>query len=241
MKTAKVTVNRYSSVEERQAALYQIYNQVLERQPYAYEHRALAKAEKEFLRDKIGVKRFLKVLGHSDVYLNEFYYNSSNLKFLELCFKHFMGRAPYDHDEMHKYSDILMRDGVSALITAMIDSEEYRKHFGCFTVPHATDEGVYPSPKAYLENDFLNHELHGQRGNVVPTMLWHELGLTCEGGTCQNKTQLSQAFHNAMDHDRLELMQVLRRMHPDDLKEIADSLPPSQRASLSQALGTVRR
>ena len=50
--------------------------------------------KKDFLKDKIGVKRFLKALGHSEVYLNEFYYNSSNLKFLELCFKHFMGRAP---------------------------------------------------------------------------------------------------------------------------------------------------
>ncbi|MEB3267606.1 MAG: phycobilisome rod-core linker polypeptide [Leptolyngbya sp.] len=236
MKSSKVTVNRHSSVEERQKALYQIYDQVLERQPYTYEHRVLAKAEQDFLRDKIGVKRFLKILGESEVYLNEFYYNSSNLKFLELCFKHFMGRAPYDHSEMQEYCDALMRSGVHGLITKMLDSEEYRKHFGCFTVPYAAETDHYPSPKAYLENDFLNHELHGQRGHGVPTMLWHELGLTCEGGHCQLPEQLSHAFTAATDPDRLELLQVLRRIHPEDLKEIAASLPANQRDSLSQAL-----
>lgn len=241
MRSAKTTVNRHSTREERQRALYEIYAQVLERQPYAYEHRVLAKVEQDFLRDKIGVKRFLKALGHSEVYLNEFYYNSSNLKFLELCFKHFMGRAPYDRDEMKLYSDILMRDGVNDLITKMIDSEEYRKHFGCFTVPYPTEDTVYPSPKAYLETDILNHELHGQRGHVMPTMVWHELGLTCDGGQCETRSQQpALAFPDTEDHDRVELLQVLRRMHPEDLKEIAASLPPAQRVSLQQALAVAK-
>jgi len=148
MEALKATiVSRHSSLEERQAALYQIYAQVLERQPYASERRQLAKPEKDFLKDKIGVKRFLKALGHSEVYLNEFYYNSSNLKFLELCFKHFMGRAPKNHTEMIEYSNTLMRDGVYELITKMIDSEEYRKHFGCFTVPHPYTERCMSRPK----------------------------------------------------------------------------------------------
>ncbi|WP_008317862.1 phycobilisome rod-core linker polypeptide [Leptolyngbya sp. PCC 6406] len=237
----KITVNRHSSVEERQRALYEIYGQVLERQPYAYEHRLLAKAEQDFLRDKIGVKRFLKILGHSEVYLNEFYYSSSNLKFLELCFKHFMGRAPFDHYEMSHYSDILMRDGVNALINQMIDSEEYRKHFGCFTVPYPSQEEFYPSPKAYLETDILNHELHGQRGHVMPTMVWHELGLDCDGGSCDLQGQPTLSFPEPEVSERLEFLQVLRRMHPEDLKEIAASLPPTQRASLSQALAKSAR
>lgn len=233
-------VSRRSSLEERQAALYQIYNQVLERQPYASERRQLAKPEKDFLKDKIGVKRFLKALGHSEVYLNEFYYSSSNLKFLELCFKHFMGRAPKSHAEMREYSDILMRDGVQELITKMIDSEEYRKHFGCFTVPHPYIEKVYESPKAYLENDLLINELHGRRGTIVPTMLWHELGLQCDGGTCQAKTD-NLTFDETVDTDRVELLQVLRRVHPEDLEEVAAALPPQQREMLSRALLQLKR
>ncbi|RZM79312.1 phycobilisome rod-core linker polypeptide [Leptolyngbya iicbica] len=233
-------VSRRSSLEERQAALYQIYTQVLERQPYASEHRQLAKPEKDFLKDKIGVKRFLKALGTSEVYLNEFYYSSSNLKFLELCFKHFMGRAPKSHAEMSEYSDILMREGVKELITKMIDSEEYRKHFGCFTVPHPYPEKVYESPKAYLENDLLINELHGRRGTVMPTMLWHELGLQCDGGTCAAQSE-SLTFGDHEDHDRVELLQVLRRIHPEDLEEVAAALPPQQRETLSRALLHLKR
>lgn len=228
-------VSRRSTLEERQAALYQIYNQVLERQPYAAERRLLAQAEKDFLRDKIGVKRFLKALGHSEVYLNEFYARSSNLKFLELCFKHFMGRAPRNHDEMREYSDILMRAGVNELITKMIDSEEYRKHFGCFTVPHPYSNKTYESPKAYLENDVLINELHGRRGTIIPTMLWHELGLECDGGECRVQPE-NLSFGEGADVDRVELLQVLRRIHPEDLEEIASALPVQQRETLSRAL-----
>jgi len=232
----KTTVSRHSSVEERQAALYQIYNQVLERQPYAHERRLLATAEKDFLRDKIGVKRFLKALGHSEIYLNEFYYNSSNLKFLELCFKHFMGRAPRNHEEIREYCDILMRDGVNALITQLIDSEEYRKHFGCFTVPYSIAETTYESPKAYLESDILVNELHGRRGYILPTMLWHELGLECDEGQCDLNIESPIQFPTSGDVSQIELLQVLRRIHPDDLEEIAAALPEQQRATLSKAL-----
>lgn len=234
----EVTVSRHSSVEERRSALYQIYLQVLERQPYAFERKQLAKAEQDFLQDKIGVKRFLKTLGHSEVYLNVFYYSSSNLKFLELCFKHFMGRAPRDRCEMREYSDILMRDGVQELITKMIDSEEYRKHFGCFTVPHPPHEEFYASPRAYLETDILNHELHGRRGKVVPTMVWNELGMTCDGGHCQinSTTPVSEMPTMPTASSRSDLLQVLRSMDPADLEQIASALSPNQQEKLRQVL-----
>lgn len=225
----QVTVSRKSTLEERKAALYQIYNQVLERQPYAFERRLLASAEKDFLSDKIGVKRMLKLLGHSQVYLKEFYENSSNLKFLELCFKHFMGRAPRDHAEIHHYSNILMRRGVKVLITAMLDSEEYRKHFGCFTVPHPTQETHYPSPKAFLESSILNHELHGRRGWIVPTIVWHELNMRCEGGTCATAV-------DPPDSSQRNLFNALRGMAPEELEQIASALSPRQRQTLSRML-----
>lgn len=232
---SEMTVSRKSSVEERKAALCQIYNQILERQPYAYERQILAAAEKDFLKDKIGVKRMLKILGHSEVYLKEFYENSSNLKFLELCFKHFMGRAPRDREEMHHYSDILMRKGVKALITAMIDSEEYRKHFGCFTVPHPTQEDHYPSPKAFLESHILNQELHGRRGWIVPTMLWHDLNMRCEGGTCA-VAEAPSATRLSSPKSPEDLLQALRSMAPDDLEQIASALSPRQRETLGNLL-----
>lgn len=191
-----ITVSRRSSREEREIALMQIYRQVLERVPYSYERKAMAKAERDFLSDKIGVRRFLKELGHSRVYLDSFYYSSANLKFLELCFKHFMGRAPLNQDEIRDYCDILMKQGVHHVITAILDSEEYRKVFGCFTVPYARQTKYYESPKAYLESDILNHEHVAQRGRAVPTLYWHQLGLNCEGGVCMTIESENPALQN---------------------------------------------
>jgi phycoerythrin-associated linker protein len=246
----KVTVSRYSTVEERQQALYQLYAQVLERQPYAYERRHLVKAEKEFLKDKIGVKRFLKILGTSSVYLDAFYHSSSNLKFLELCFKHFMGRAPKDDEEMRQYCDILMRDGATGLVTALIDSEEYRKQFGCFTVPYAYDPEYYASPKAYLETDLLNHEYIGQRGWALPTMVWHQLHLDCTAGVCAPSAAPARApqapatdmpfMPPAFDQEtglEAELKKLLAALDSPQGDQLAASLSDAQRARLRQALG----
>jgi phycoerythrin-associated linker protein len=231
----EITVSRQSAGEERRAALYQIYAQVLERQPYGFERKQLAKIETEFLRNKIGVKRFLRELGHSEVYLNEFYYKSSNLKFIELCFKHFIGRAPSDHEEMHIYCDILMRDGVKAMITALLDSDDYLRHFGCFTVPHAWTEGRYPSPKTFWETEVLLHELHGRRGTVVPTMTWHDLNLDCDGGSCRltGETPLRPAV-TASGSDALH--QVLSTMGPQDLENFAATLSVAERDKLRHLL-----
>ncbi|MEB3358073.1 MAG: phycobilisome rod-core linker polypeptide [Synechococcales bacterium] len=183
-RTTPITVSRQSSPEERETALRQIYYQALERQPYAYERKQLAKAEKDFLCNKIGVRRFLKELGHSSVYLDSFYYSSSNPKFIENCFKHFLGRTVQDTAEMQAYVNILMKRGVTHFINAILDSDEYRQNFGCFTVPYQRSPRCYESPKAYLETDIIRHELFGQRGWALPTLYWHQLGLSCEGGVC---------------------------------------------------------
>lgn len=236
MNFTPITVSRRSTVEERQSALFQIYRQVLERQPYQAERKILASLEKDFLADKIGVRRFLKTLGHSEVYLNTFYYNYSNLKFLELCFKHFMGRAPINQDEVRTHCNVLMHKGVTGLVTTLLDSEEYRKVFGCFTVPYPRTQKHYESPKAYLETDILNHEHIGQRGWVVPTIYWHQLGLNCSGGVChpemQNHLQVSATANMMQD----ELLELLRTLDSVKAREVVAALSPQQKEALRKAI-----
>jgi len=228
------TVSRQSSVEERQAALYQIYQQVLQRQPYTYERKKLAKAEKDFLTDKIGVKRFLKELGQSEVYLDSFYHNSSNMKFLELCFKHFLGRAPSGQSEIQFYCDILMAEGVSHLITAIVDSEEYRKAFGCFTIPYPREQRCYESPKAYMESHLLNEEHIGRRGRSVPTIYWHQLGLTCEAGVCRHP-EVDEILESSVTES--DLSQLLKLLQSAQSEKAVASLSPQQKALLRRAIG----
>lgn len=234
-----ITVSHRSSSEERQFALRQIYCQVLERQPYAYERRALALAEKDFLKNKIGVRRFLKELGHSEVYLNAFYHNASNMKFLELCFKHFMGRAPQNQQEIQVYCDILMKKGVANLITAILDSEEYRKVFGCFTVPYPQQQKYYVSPKAYLESDILNHEHIAQRGFVVPTIYWHQLGLNCDAGVCRHPEADVVLDPPLSPEGKLlqeELKEILRLLESSSTDQVVAALSTQQQAILRRAI-----
>lgn len=236
--TASVTVNHHSSLQERQFALYQIYQQVLERQPYRFEQRTLAQAEKNFLADKIGVRRFLRELGHSEVYLKAFYFNSSNLKFLDWCFKHFMGRAPFDQEEIQLYSNILMKQGVRQVITAILDSEEYRKAFGCFTVPYPRQRKHYDSPNAYLESSLLNHEHFGQRGWVVPTLYWRQLRLNCDAGVCRPEADeaLEPIASQTAEVLQAELLELLAATDITQAKQIVGSLSPQQRESLRRSI-----
>lgn len=233
-----IVVNRKSSQEERQFALTQIYRQVLERQPYAYERKKLARAEQDFLKDKIGVRRFLKELGHSEVYLDAFYHSSSNMKFLERCFKHFMGRAPIDKVEMEFYCNTLMQSGVEKLITTLLDSEEYRKAFGCFTVPYPRENRYYASPKAYLESQTLNHEHFGQRGHSLPTMVWHELGLNCDAGVCHPEAHevLDPPVSDEGEALQGELLEVLKALGTSPDAKVVATLSPQQKALLRRAI-----
>lgn len=232
-----VTVSRHSPIEERQSALHQIYQQVLERQPYCFEKRSLARAEKDFLTDKIGVRRFLKELGQSEVYLQAFYFNCSNLKFLDLCFKHFMGRAPSDQAEIELYSNLLLKRGVRQVITALLDSEEYRKAFGCFTVPYPQQQKRYESPKAFLESSLLNHEYFGQRGWVVPTLYWRQLGLNCDAGVCHPEAdELQLPVSPTAEMMQAELLSLLRKMDVAQARQIIGTLSSQQRELLRRSL-----
>lgn len=179
-----VTTSHNASTEDRKQTLIQIYRQVLERIPYTAERRQMANLEAEFIKGKIGIRHFLKSLAVSGVYLKAFYECSSNVKFIENAFKHFLGRAPHDEPEIRFYDDLLVRKGVGTMISEMVDSEEYRKAFGCFTIPYWRQRH-YESPNDYLESRLLGQEHAGQRGWSVPTLYWHELHLDCNGGVCR--------------------------------------------------------
>ena len=184
-----ITSNK-ASKEEREFVLSAIYNQVLERQPYESERNNLARLEKEFLKGKIGIRHFLKSMAVSSLYLEAFYENSSNIKFIENALKHFLGRSPRNETEIRAWHNILIRNGVGAMVSAIIDSDEYRKKFGSYTVPY-WHQKRYESPNDYLENRFLENERAGDRGWALPTLYWHELHLDCTGGTCNPAWQPS--------------------------------------------------
>jgi Mg/Co/Ni transporter MgtE len=66
-------------------------------------------------------------------------------------------------------------------------------------------------------------------------MVWHELGLHCDGHEC-TLPPVDKRVDSHIDADRLELLQMLRRMDPDDLEEVMKSLPSEQKRAIGQAL-----
>ncbi|HIK53934.1 MAG TPA: phycobilisome rod-core linker polypeptide [Synechococcales cyanobacterium M55_K2018_004] len=231
--------NHPSAPAEKQAVLRQIYQQVLERQPYAHEQRVLAPFEQKFLIDKIGVRRFVKELAHSSVYLDAFYYRSSNMKFIERSCRHFLGRSLIDHKEMQQYCTLLMQEGVSAFLTALLDSEEYRKAFGCFTVPHQQTPTNYASPNVYLESKWLCQEHLGQRGHALPTLYWHQLGLTCDRGICRHPEAAETPATPLTPQGELlleDLMALLQTLDARDARAVVAGLSPEQKQALRQAI-----
>lgn len=192
--TERITTRHNASPEEREVVLKQIYQQVLERQPYEFERKQLIDLEKEFIKGKIGIRHFLKSLAVRPLYLEHFYENSSNVKFIENACKHFLGRAPKNNEELHKWDEILVRHGVGAMVSEIVDSDEYRKSFGYFTVPY-WHEHRFESPSEYIENEKLAHEHAGQRGWAIPTHYQHELHLDCNGGSCVVEGEQSEVHH----------------------------------------------
>ena len=243
MQNIPISIHPTSSQTEREAALRQIYRQVLERQPYHYERRILGRLEKDFLANRIGVRRFLLELGQSEVYLNAFYFNTSNYKFVERCLKHFLGRALLNHEEMQHYGNVLARQGAAGLIATLLDSEEYRKAFGGFTVPYARPQSCYESPKAYLETHVLNQEYVGRRGNAMPTLVWHELGLNCDTGICRHPEAdeaLEPPLPGIADHLPDSFVALLKDNNQEldtaTVRELVASLSPQQRKALQRAI-----
>ena len=235
MNSTLFTLDRHATLEQRQIALRQIYQQVLERQPYAHEQKALAKLEKDFLNDKIGVRRFLKELGCSPIYLEAFYFSSSNPKFIERCLKHFLGRAPLNQEEMRLYCDVLMRHGTTALITAILDSEEYRKAFGGFTIP-APQAQRYESPSTFLESHWLQTEHLGQRGEGVPALFWHALGLNCDAGVCRHPEADTALPPTAQGEIHEELLDLVRSLNMEAAKQKVSALSSEERHALRRLL-----
>jgi hypothetical protein len=238
------TIERKSAEADRQTALKQIYAQVIERQPYEYERKEIAKLEKDFLKGKLGVRHFIGELVMSSVYLNSFYKGCSNLKFVEWSFKHLLGRALQGKEEIAKYMDLLMMQGVSAFFHEIIGSEEYRKAFGCFTIPYARNVKFYDSPRNYLQTDLLQHEHVGQRGKVIPTIYWQQLGMDCETGTCvmpdpqaekhkayqsHEKSKVKEPVSKALNVEIEELLQMLQH---SDARQALQSMNENQRSLL---------
>lgn len=92
--------------------------------------------ESQFKLGELSVRELVRKLAKSDLYRTRFFDSCSRYRYIELAFRHLLGRAPTDYEEMRGHSDTLDSDGFEKDIDTFIDSKEYQDTFGEWIVPY---------------------------------------------------------------------------------------------------------
>jgi phycocyanin-associated rod linker protein len=122
------------SLGDVDAVIRAAYRQVLGND-YIMESERLKTAE-SLLRDgNLSVREFVRAIAKSPLYRDKFFAVNPQVRFIELNYKHLLGRAPYDEAEISMHNDLYVAGGYEAEIDSYIDSVEYAANFGESTVP----------------------------------------------------------------------------------------------------------
>ncbi|MEA5496031.1 phycobilisome linker polypeptide [Limnoraphis robusta Tam1] len=123
------------SEEEVESIIRAVYRQVLGN-AYVMESERAIVPESQFKRGQLSVREFVRAIGKSDLYRSRFFETSPRYRFIELNFKHFLGRTPNGLEEMRIHSTILDTKGFEAEIDSYLDSNEYQNAYGESFVPY---------------------------------------------------------------------------------------------------------
>tara|TARA_Y100001968_G_scaffold136503_1_gene124629 strand:- start:77792 stop:78646 length:855 start_codon:yes stop_codon:yes gene_type:complete len=92
--------------------------------------------ERRLRNGDITLKEFIRQLAKSPFYRKHYLEKVSQLRALELAFKHILGRGPIDQKEVINCIEVINNEGFYYLIDYLIDSQEYYEIFGDHTVPY---------------------------------------------------------------------------------------------------------
>ncbi|GAB4233401.1 MAG: phycobilisome rod-core linker polypeptide [Stanieria sp.] len=126
-----------TSTEDKQAVIRAVYKQVLGN-PHVMESERLASAESQLCNGSITVREFVRAVAKSDFYRTRYFESCAPYRFVELNFKHLLGRAPVDQAELSHHIRTCIEQGYDAEIDSYIDSDEYLAKFGENIVPYPT-------------------------------------------------------------------------------------------------------
>ncbi|MBD2482620.1 phycobilisome rod-core linker polypeptide [Planktothrix sp. FACHB-1365] len=124
------------SSTEKQDVVKAAYRQVFERDITRAYSLGISDLESKVKNSEISTKEFIRRLGKSPLYRKQFYQPFVNSRVVELAARHFLGRGLSSPEEFSKYFSIVSKGGLSALVDAMVDSQEYSDYFGEETVPY---------------------------------------------------------------------------------------------------------
>lgn len=122
--------------DDLQVVIRAVYRQVLGNAHIADSER-LTSAESMLRNGDMNVRQFVEAVGLSELYRQKFFEGSSQYRFIELNFKHFLGRAPRDQAELSEHVQRYNAEGYEADILSYTGSDEYSQSFGENVAPYA--------------------------------------------------------------------------------------------------------
>ncbi len=151
------------SLDAIETVIRTVYKQVLgNAHVMESERAAVADAESKLQNHTITVRGFIRQIAKSELYRTRFFEPCSRNRFIELNFKHLLGRAPDSYNDIADHSNLLESTGFEAEIDSYLDSDEYHQAFGENTVPYYRG---HKSPIGQKVAGFVNL-LKLLRGNV---------------------------------------------------------------------------
>ncbi|MEM1367387.1 MAG: phycobilisome rod-core linker polypeptide [Cyanobacteria bacterium P01_H01_bin.15] len=135
-----------SDTADVQTIIRAIYKQVLGN-PHVMDSERLTSAESQLGDRSISVREFVRQVAKSDFYRSRFFESCAPYRFVELNFKHLLGRAPQDQRELSEHIVRCVAEGYDSEIDSYVDSDEYQAAFGENIVPYTRGTASEANPK----------------------------------------------------------------------------------------------
>ena len=132
---APIEIRANGTADDKAAIIRAVYKQVLGN-PHVMESERLVSAESQFCDGTLSVREFVRAVAKSDFYRARYFETCAPYRFVELNFKHLLGRAPNDQAELSEHIRRCVEEGYDAEIDSYIDSVEYSESFGENIVPY---------------------------------------------------------------------------------------------------------
>jgi phycocyanin-associated rod linker protein len=132
---APVELRTHRSENDVRAIIWAAYRQVFGNDHIMANER-LTSAESLLRQGDLSVRDFVRALAQSELYKQKFFYSTPQVRFIELNFKHLLGRAPANEAEITEHVNRFVDRGYAAEIDSYIDAMEYQQSFGEATVPY---------------------------------------------------------------------------------------------------------
>ena len=130
------------SGREKAEVIRAAYRQVFERDiAKGYSQQVCPVEATQCRQGQISMREFIRALGRSKEYRQQFYGRFSNSRVVELAFRHFLGRGLSSIEEFRTYFAIVSEQGLNGLVDVLVNGMEYARVFGEETVPYLRDLG----------------------------------------------------------------------------------------------------